>query len=174
MSIEWLLTIAKDVAHLLYQYLGNKGWGKGSKNLFVIIIKLKLGDVRGMNNLYFCVRIIGKNDVDIGFSVFGDSVITRFVGANVVGFQNDSFEIVVDDFQVDESGLGDKIGGFGGAVLRTFKVLFEARFEIDGFTDIERFFVFVFEDIDAWLWRQGLPKQVRLRQKRKPEGFLAG
>jgi hypothetical protein len=42
------------------------------------MIKFESLDIGGMNDSYFGVWRIGKYDVDVGFTVFGDGVVAWF------------------------------------------------------------------------------------------------
>ncbi len=133
--------------------------------MFLIVVQVEVADIGGTNDRNFCIRVVGENNIQVRTVIFDDGVITRFIRFNKVSFGNDCFDIIPDRTEVKRAGLGDELEGFGRALSKAFVVLFEACFEINGFTDIKRFFVFVFEDIDAWTRRQRVPKILRFRRE---------
>lgn len=80
-----------------------------------------------------------------------------------IGFGDDGFDIVLDRFKIKRFGFGKKLEGLGGALTITFEVLLDTGLEVYGLTDIERFFVCVFEDVDSRNREQGVPKRRRVR-----------
>lgn len=76
-----------------------------------------------MNDFYFCVGGIGKNDVNIGFTVFGYRVVTRLIGFYIIGFGYNGLKIVVENFQIKILSFRDEVCGLGSSLLVAFEVL---------------------------------------------------
>ncbi len=51
-----------------------------------------------MNDFDLTIRRISKNDIDVRPAIFGDGVVPRFVLFDEISFDNDSFNIVINDF----------------------------------------------------------------------------
>lgn len=117
--------------------------------MVVKIIQIKIADIGGVKDPDFGIGIVSKDDVLIGAIIFDYRVISWLIRLDIIRLRDDRFDIVSYRFEIEKLGLGNKELCFGGAFNKAFVMLFKTCFKINRFTDIKRFFVFVFENIDT-------------------------